>query len=195
MYTEADTPRLYPESLGVLHACRHADAPVLLYLFAVQPATAFLLSGDAWWCTRVRIRLFAWHKEDLHEALAKMQTYVTTHCSLPDPGTNGLLYNCSRQLLPLRRERGVRMAIASRTPTPSVARAFMAKLGTAPTHILYRSAIVHAAQLQKLVQGNQVIVRFDIRNGPNSGEFLLPVIQRSQPRLEDACITGYLTCK
>ena len=31
MYTEADTPRLYPESLGVLHACRHVDAPVLLY--------------------------------------------------------------------------------------------------------------------------------------------------------------------
>ena len=24
MYTETDTPRLYPESLGVLHACRRA---------------------------------------------------------------------------------------------------------------------------------------------------------------------------
>ena len=42
MYTEADTPGLYPESLGVLHACRHAfHTPVLLDLFAVQPATSF----------------------------------------------------------------------------------------------------------------------------------------------------------
>ena len=46
MYTEADTPRLYPESRGVLHACRRASPPrlmsTLLYQFTLLSKRAYL---------------------------------------------------------------------------------------------------------------------------------------------------------